>query len=113
MCIRDRVEEVFAEAALADHLREIAVRGGDEARVDGDGLRRADGPDLTALERAQELGLQARRHLADLVEQQRPAMGFLEQPLLVRGRAGEGPLDVAEELRLEERLGERRADGPG
>src|ERR1700730_10483197 len=105
----EAIEEIFAEAALVDHLREIAVRGGDDTCVDGDGLCRADGPDLAALERAQELGLQARRHLADLVEQERPAMRFLEQPLLVRGRSREGPLDVAEELRLEERLGERRA----
>jgi hypothetical protein len=63
----------------------------------------------TMLERAQELGLKAWRHLADLIEQERPAMGFLEQALLVRGRARERALDVAEELRLEERLGERRA----
>src|SRR5882762_8228514 len=67
--------------------------GSDDARVDDDGLGRADGPDLAALERAQELGLQAWRHLADLVEQERPAMGFLEQALLVRGRARERALD--------------------
>ena len=34
-------------------------------------------------------------------------MRFLEQPLLVRGGAREGALDVAEELGLEERLGQR------
>ena len=60
-------------------------------------------------ERAQELDLEARRHLADLVEEERAAVGFLEQALLVRGRARERALDVAEELRLEERLGKRRA----
>src|SRR4030095_695933 len=55
----EAIEEIFAETALADHLREIAVRGGEDARIDGDGVRRTDGPDLPALERAQELWLPA------------------------------------------------------
>src|SRR6266436_47986 len=56
----EAIEEILAEAALVDHLCEIAVRGGDDTGVDGDGVRRADGPDLAALERAQELGLEER-----------------------------------------------------
>ena len=61
------------------------------------------------LERAQELDLQLDRHLADLVEEQRAAVGRLELALLVRDRAGERALDVAEQLALEQVLGDRAA----
>src|SRR5690606_13509759 len=47
--------------------------------------------------------------LADLVQEERPAVGLLEAPLPLRERAGERALLVPEELRLEERLGESSA----
>src|SRR5438105_2689162 len=105
----EAIEEVLAELALVDHLLEIAVGGSDDPDVDGDRLGGADGTDLAALEGAQELDLEGRRHLADLVEQQRPARGLLEEPLLVRAGAREGALDVPEDLRLEQRFGQRSA----
>ena len=49
------------------------------------------------------------RDLADLVEEERAAVGLLEAPLATRDRAGERAALVAEQLALEERLGERRA----
>ncbi len=61
------------------------------------------------LERAQQLGLQRRRELADLVEEHRAAVGDLEPPLLERDGAGEGAFFVTEELALEQRLGQRGA----
>src|SRR5262249_19759801 len=71
--------------------------------------RAADALEAPLLEHPQELGLAALGQLADLVEEQRAAVGQLEAAdLLVRG-AGEGALLVAEELALEERLGQRRA----
>jgi len=73
----EAIEEVFAEAALVDHLREIAVRGGDDTCVDGGwpaSSRRA-GPRRSGV-CAGGLALQARRHFADLVEQERPPMSF-------------------------------------
>ena len=42
-------------------------------------LRRADAADLALLERAQQLRLQIDRQLAELVEEQRAAVGLLEQ----------------------------------
>ena len=51
-----------------------------------------------------------RRHLADLVQENRAAVGDLEEARLAGGRrAGERVFLVAEELRLEERLVQRRA----
>ena len=69
----------------------------------------ADRPVLALLQHAQQLGLQERRHLADLVEHQRAAARQLEQADLVLQRAGERALLVAEELRLDQVLRNRRA----
>src|SRR5690606_34770065 len=117
---RDDVEavvQVAPEGALAHLVLEVAVRRGDDADVDGDGLRRADGHDLALLERAEQLDLERRRHLADLVEEEGPSAGGDEEAVLVPDRAGEGALDVAEELGFEERFGQRgavhRDEGPG
>ena len=88
--------------------REVAVGRGDDADVD---LDRASVPPTRSnsalLEHAQELGLQAERQLADLVEEQRAAVGHLEAAGLLLGRAGERALLVAEQLALDQRLGER------
>src|SRR5581483_995177 len=57
----------------------------------------------------EELRLEARAHLADLVEEERTALRRLEDPGLRALRAGEGAALVAEERALEERVGERPA----
>ena len=102
-------EEVLAETARRDLGLQVAVRRGDDAHVDLDRLGRADAPDLALLEHAQELHLHLRADLADLVEEERPAVGLLEEAALRGGRARERAPLVPEELTLEDRLGERRA----
>src|SRR5215212_6633782 len=106
---RDAVEQVFAETPLLDHRGEVAVRGGDDARVYRSLLVRADGANLPLLKDAQELDLHGRRHLAYLVEEDAAAVCGLEETLAVGGRAREGPARVAEEFGFEERLRERAA----
>src|SRR5690606_33495580 len=58
---------------------------------------------------AQHLGLRGRRHVADLVEDQRAAVGLLELARAILGGAGERALHVAEELALDQLRGTRRA----
>ena len=109
---RDRVDpevEVLAEAALADRGLGIEVGRADEPEVHGHDPGAAEPPHRAVLEHPQELGLEIRRHLGDLVEEQRAPVRLLEQPRLVRGGAGERALDVAEQLGLDEVLGQRRA----
>ena len=85
---------------------EIAVGGGDDAHVDLARALAADAAELARLQDAQQLALHAGRHLADLVQEQRAAVGDLEQAARVALGAGEGAAHVAEQRRLEQRLGD-------
>src|SRR5439155_26226588 len=58
-------------------------------------------------ETGQQLRLQGGRDVADLVEEDRAAVGLREEAGCIGDGAGEGAADVPEELALEERLGER------
>ena len=104
------VVEVFAECAVRHHLREVAVRRGDEAEVDLllDGA--AEAADGLRLDRAQEGDLRGHVDLADLVQEERPAVRLLDAAALaVLEPAREGARLVAEELGLQEVAGERGA----
>ena len=63
-------------------------------------------PSSTAVE---HLGLRGRGEQADFVEEQRAAVGRLEQADAGALRVGERAALVAEQLGLGERLGQRRA----
>jgi hypothetical protein len=54
------------------------------------------------LQHAQQLGLQRQVELADLVQEQRAAVGGLDQADLARLRVGEGALLMAEQLALDQ-----------
>ena len=105
----DPVVEVVAEGALRLLGREVPVGRADQPeralapRVAPDALERA------LLDDAQQLGLERHRELADLVEEERAAVGQLERALAGGGRAGEGALLVAEELAPGQRRDDRAA----
>jgi hypothetical protein len=105
----EAIIKVLAEAALADVLGEVAVGGGDEAHVDLDRLAAADALEGPLLQHAQQLHLHGGRDLADLVEEEGAAVGLLEATLASAVGAGEGALLVAEQLALQQGLGERGA----
>jgi hypothetical protein len=71
--------------------------------------RRPHRAHLAVLQGAQELRLDRRARLADLVEEERPAVRLLEEPPVVAVGTGERAAHVAEELALEEPFGERGA----
>ena len=109
---RDHVEpvvEILAEAARGDLLLEILVGRGDHAHVDLDRLGAADALEAVLLQDAQHLGLRHQAHVGDLVEEDRAAVRELELAALLRERAGEGALLVAEQLGLDQLLGHRGA----
>ena len=79
----------------------------------------AEPADLALLQHAKQLGLCPRRQLADLVEKQRAAVRLLEEPDARPNRARERAPRVAEQLGLDQLVGERGAvdraerGGPG
>ena len=101
--------EVLAKPAALHLLLEVAVGGGDHADVDRAGALLADALEIALLQHAQQLALQLERDFADLVEEQRAAIGELEPADAVAHRAGEGAADMAEELALEQFARDRRA----
>src|SRR6185503_13128297 len=96
--------EVFAQLAFADRLQRFAIGRREHSHVGGDLLRAPDALDPARLEDAEQLDLQPRRHLADLVEEERPALGALEEAAVHPVGAGEAAALVAEELALDQRL---------
>ena len=108
----EAVIEVLAELSLRHEARQVRVRRRDDAHVGADRLDGADRQELALLEDAQELRLRLDRHGADLVEEDRPPVGGLEESLLVRYGPGERAADVPEKVRLEEVGRQRtRVDG--
>src|SRR6266513_6230065 len=102
------VKQVLAEGALAHALLQVLVRGGDDAHVRLHLLVAADAVERAVGEHAQEPRLQLCRHVADLVEEQRAALGLLEAPAPLLLRSGERTALVAEQLRLEQVFRARR-----
>jgi hypothetical protein len=78
----EAVKEVAAEFLFRDHFGQIAIGGGDEAHVDGDGPRAAQALDLALLQSAQQFRLQVERQLAHLVEEERALVRQLQRPIL-------------------------------
>ena len=70
---------------------------------------RADAHEGAGLEHAQQLDLQLERHLGDLVEEQRAAVGALEVALVLPVGAGEAAPLVAEQLALDQVRRDRAA----
>src|SRR4051794_30452553 len=73
------VVEVFAEFTRGNALLQLPVRGGDDAHIHIEALVRAYGADLALFERSQELHLERQWHVADLIEEQGPALRRLEE----------------------------------
>src|SRR5437763_622465 len=73
------VIEVLAKTSFLDGLIELAIRRRHDPDVGGTVRRLADTPELAVLEETQQLRLSGERHLANLVEKERPAVGRLDQ----------------------------------
>ncbi len=101
----EAVVQILAEVPAHDELLQIAMRRRDDAHVDGVRFGAAHRAHLVLLQHAQQLHLQTHRHVADLIEQQRAAVGRLEQAAVLANRAGEGALHVAEQFAFQQVLG--------
>ncbi len=94
----DPVIEILAEMS-GEHLGgQIAVGRGDHPCVDRNLLVAADRAVTPLLQHAQQLRLQGKRHLADLVEKEGAVIGMAEKPIAGLMRAGEGAAQVSERM---------------
>ena len=103
------IVEILPKAARLDLVLEIAVRRRDDARRDRDRAVAADARHLPVFEHAQQLGLRRQRQLSDLVEEQCSVARVLERAPAQAIGAGKRAALVAEQLALDELLGQRRA----
>src|SRR5581483_1774253 len=103
------VEQVLTKVPLFSRLLQIAIRRRHDADVDADAAAGADRLDLALLQHPQQFDLEGRTRLADLVKEDCPAVGLLKESGVGRHRARKGPALVPEQLRFEQRLGQRTA----
>jgi hypothetical protein len=95
------VKQILAEPARANLFGQILIGGGKDPNVD---LARdvvADTLVLALLQHPQELGLQFKGKVANLIEKDSAAVGDLEPARPIAHRAGERTPHVAEELAFE------------
>src|SRR5258706_5349594 len=103
------VVEILAERAGRDALGQVLVGGSQHPHVHPQGVLAAHPLEGLLLERPQHLGLGLEAHVPDLVEEERALIRELELAAPPRHRPGEGAALVAEELGLDQLLGDRRA----
>jgi hypothetical protein len=84
----------------------VLIRRTDDAHVGANRVGAADALKLAVLDHAQNLLLHARRYRAELVEDQRAAVGLLEAADVRARRPCEGPGLMTEQFRFEQRLRE-------
>jgi hypothetical protein len=85
---------------------EIPIGGGNHPDVGAQQSCAAESHELALFEHSQQLRLDGRRHLTDFVEEQDAAAGLFDPTGLGRDGAREGTPLVAEELRLEQLIGQ-------
>ena len=101
--------EILTERPRVDRRPQVTVRRGDDSGVHLDVAFGADASDLSLLQGPQQFGLDRRSDFADLVQEYRAAAGDFEQTCLVAHGARKSASHVAEQLRFEQRFGQRRA----
>src|SRR5258705_4693737 len=98
------IVKVVAECPLFDHRAKIAIGGRDQPDINLIIVRRSDRLNLVSLDRPQQLGLESQRKFADLVKEQRSAVGRAKVAERILARIGECAAHVSEELGFGQRL---------
>src|SRR6266852_7864664 len=96
------IVEVTAKFASLHHLRQVPIRSSHQPHVHLVSPSAAQAFEFLFLQYAQQLGLQRRRNIAHLVEEERTFVGQLEAANLLRYGSGERALLVAKELAFQQ-----------
>src|SRR5579864_1920438 len=94
--------QILTQLAIDHRLFRLAIGGANDSDIARDGLRAANAHDRPRLQYPQELHLQLHRHFGNLIEEDRAAVGALEEALVLPVGAGEAAALVAEQLALDE-----------
>ena len=97
------VEEILPESLRLDILRQAPPGGHHDPGVDADVVTPADAPEGPGLEDPQQLGLDFRRHVADLADQDRTAVSELDQSAAALGGIDEDAPLLPEQQGFERR----------
>ena len=98
----EAVVKIRSKTAGLHIALEVARGRRHDPNVEVAGTVLADPPDLALLQRPEQLGLERRRQISDLVEEDGAALGLLEQALAVPVGPGKRAAGVPEELALQE-----------
>src|SRR5438552_17362042 len=76
------VKEIFPKPARSDFVLQILVGSGNDADIDAHGGLRAYGLETLFLQSAEDFSLSLERHVGDLVQEERAAVGKFKLSLL-------------------------------
>jgi len=102
-------QKIGEKSTLFDQCTEVFRGGRDGSREDDSLLGISQPANFPRVQKAEKFGLQAGRCFVDLVEEERPPIGLLQETELVVCGTGERASQVPEKLALEKSLRERRA----
>jgi len=101
--------EILAKQTSRHVFRYGPVGRGDDPHVEAGVLRVAQSAHLARFQKPEQMSLHRERDVTDLVEKKRATMRPLDDARLVADGASERPLPMAEELGLEQRIGDTGA----
>ena len=102
------VEQIFTEFPLLHALFQVLVGGGDDPHIDLHRRVTAHAIKLTIRQHAQQTSLDIKRHIANFIQEQRTAVSLFKATLTDGIGAGKGSFFMAEQLGLNQVLGDRR-----
>src|SRR5882762_11026308 len=93
----EAIEKILAKRAARDLLFEMLVGRGDDPHIHAQSFVGTHAFEALLLEYAQYFRLRAEAHIADFIQEKRPAIGLLKLAGFVFRRTGKASLDMSEE----------------
>ena len=98
------VVKVLAKITVLDVLLQISIGRTDESNVGFPGIIGPQSNNLTRFQNAEQAGLHAHRHVADLIQEQRPLVGVLKNTFAITFGPGVRTAHMPKEFIFEQTL---------
>ena len=102
------IQQIRPEALFRRFDAHVPVCRGHQTHIDLAAERLSNATDLVLLNHAEQLCLRTRRQIRDFVEKECSAIGFFEESGFIGDSSRKRPLCVAEQLRFEQLIRQRR-----